>query len=43
VILGDGLRTRRERSVALRAVLRERGWDREAVEAALLGDALTLW
>src|SRR5271168_755463 len=32
VILGDGLRTRRERSVALRAVLRERGWYREAVE-----------
>jgi len=43
VILGDGLRTRRERSVALRAVLRERGWYREAVEAAVLGGAPTLW
>ncbi len=42
-IAGDGLRVRRERSVALRAVLRERGWDRDAVEAALLGDMPTLW
>lgn len=25
--------------MALRAALRERGWDREAVETALLGDA----
>ncbi len=43
MIVGDGLRTRRERSVALRAVLRERGWDRAALEAALIGDAPTLW
>ena len=43
IIVGDGLRTRRERSVALRAALRERGWDRDAVEAALIGDAPTLW
>jgi hypothetical protein len=39
----DGLRSRRQRSVALRAVLRERGWDNNAVEAALLGDTPTLW
>ena len=43
IIVGDNLRTRRERSVALRSALRERGWDREAVEAALIGDAPTLW
>jgi len=42
IIVGDGLRTRRERSVALRAVLRERGWDRAAVQAALIGDAPAL-
>ena len=43
VIGGDGLRSRRERSVAPRAVLRERGWDRDAVQAVLIGDAPTLW
>jgi hypothetical protein len=43
VIGGDGLRSRRERSVALRTVLRERGWDRDAVQAVLIGDAPTLW
>jgi hypothetical protein len=37
-IPSDGLHARRDRSVALRAVLREQGWDRAAVEAALLGD-----
>ena len=42
-ISSDGLHARRQRSVALRAVLRERGWDRGAVEAALLGDMPTLW
>jgi hypothetical protein len=42
-IRGDGLRARRERSVELRAVLRERGWDRAAVESALIGDMPTLW
>jgi hypothetical protein len=42
-IPSDGLRARRQRSVALRTVLRERGWDRDAVEAALLGDMPTLW
>ena len=42
-IRSDGLRARRDRSVALRAVLRERGWDRAAVESALLGDMPTLW
>ena len=36
-ISSDGLHAPRQRSVALRAVLRERGWDRGAVEAALLG------
>ncbi|ORJ52739.1 hypothetical protein MJO58_27880 (plasmid) [Mycobacterium lentiflavum] len=39
----DGLWARRERSVALRTVLRERGWDRAAVESARLGDMPTLW
>jgi hypothetical protein len=42
-ISSDGLHARRQQSVALRAVLRERGWDRDAVEAALLGDMPTLW
>lgn len=42
-IAGDGLRARRERSVALRTALREHGWDRAAVQAALMGDAPTLW
>ena len=42
-ISSDGLHARRQRSVALRAVLRERGWDRGAVEAALPGDMPTLW
>jgi hypothetical protein len=42
-IPSDGLHARRDRSVALRAVLREQGWDRAAVEAALLGDVPTLW
>jgi hypothetical protein len=42
-IPSDGLHARRQRSVALRAVLRERGWDRAAVEASLLGDMPTLW
>lgn len=38
-----GLWARRERSVALRTVLLEHGWDRAAVEAARLGDMPTLW
>ena len=42
-IPSDGLWARRERSVALRTVLRERGWDRAAVEAARLGGMPTLW
>jgi hypothetical protein len=42
-IRSDGLRARRDRSVALRAVRRERGWDRAAVESALVGDMPTLW
>ncbi|WP_230589214.1 hypothetical protein [Mycobacterium kansasii] len=42
-ISADGLRARRAQSVALRTVLRERGWDRDAVQAALIGDAPTLW
>jgi hypothetical protein len=42
-IPSGGLWARRERSVALRTVLRERGWDRAAVEAARLGDMPTLW
>nr|VTP03813.1 hypothetical protein BIN_B_05271 [Mycobacterium riyadhense] len=42
-IPGAGLRARRDRSVALRAVLRDHGWDRAAVESALLGDMPTLW
>lgn len=42
-IPSDGLHSRRDRSVALWVVLREQSWDRAAVEAALLGDVLTLW
>lgn len=39
---GGGRESRRERSVALREAVRE-GWDRDAVQAALIGDAPTLW
>ena len=43
VVRRDGLRARRARSVALREAVR-RGWDSDAVSAALLGSTEpTLW
>jgi hypothetical protein len=42
VVPSNGLQARRERSVALRAAVRN-GWDAAAVESALLGAELKLW
>jgi len=43
VVPAFGLAQRRAKSLALRDALLTHGWDRQAVEAARLGDELTLW
>lgn len=42
-VRGGGMAARRATSVALRTALLTHGWDRDAVDAARLGDELMLW